>query len=365
MKVQERLSPKYVYLSSLVAVYVLYVFVLYGFIRGNFGATFSPVAPDSTMYICRALDFANLNQGSINEIMSQITSYFRNQVEESLSCGPVPLLYQSRILLPFLISLFTAFGSFWTLFLPTILLALGSIFLWWKLTNSYVAHLGTLGIILGTAPWLSPHFGGHVFLVMTEGPLIFLSLCVLVSAKLRVHNSFYFLLLFISSTLGIINRQSWPIIATFLGISIVLRFNIVRKLLVTLVFCSTIIWCFIQNTLLTNSISESINFSKFLDIGYGIRMGIVGDVTHLFQFIDIPGMIVVFCMGIIFFKVRKIEYLVASALLLFVSLYSQGGIYLYDGTFSQNWRYYVTNGFFAIFSFLQYLQSRARISVSR
>jgi hypothetical protein len=92
-------------------------------------------------------------------------------------------------------------------------------------------------------------------------------------------------------------------------------------------------------------------------------MGIVGDVTHLFQFIDIPGMIVVFCMGIVFFKVRKFEYLVASALLLFVSLYSQGGIYLYDGTFSQNWRYYVTNGFFTIFSLLQYLQSRTRMSV--
>jgi hypothetical protein len=361
MKIQERISFKYIYLSSLLAVYFLYVFALYGFIRGNYGPTFSPVTPDSPQYICRGLQFANLDADSVSRFMSQITVHFRGPSDADLSCGPVSLLYQSRFLLPFLISLFTVFGNFWVLFLPTLLLALGSIFLWWKLTNSDVARLGFLGIIVGIAPWLSPHFGGHVFLVMTEGPLIFLLLCILVSTKIRTHNTLYFFTLFIFSVLGTLNRQSWPIFATFLGFSIVTRFKITKKLRVFFVFFATMIWCFFQSALLTDSISESISFSKLPDIAYGIGMGLLGDIVHLFQLVDLPGMIVVLSMAIIFFKVRNLEYLFASALLLAVSLYAQGGIYLYDKTFSQNWRYYVPNAFFAVFSFLSYLQTRKRV----
>jgi hypothetical protein len=356
MRIFDRISVKFAYLFLLVFVFLFYVVLLYGLIRGNYGPTFSPLQPDSTQYICRGIEMARTLPTKANTILAQLTNEFRSPSDAALTCGPTSLLYESRVLLPFLISLTTIFDNLWLLFLPTLIFAGGSLFLWWKLTERYVIAWGVPGIIVGIAPWLSPHFGGHVFLVLTEGPLIFLLLSILFCTNKHITNSVYFIILFLISCLGILNRQSWPILAIFLAYSLIAHFDIKKNLKIFFVFLATFIYCFIQNTMLTNSISQSIDPSNASAALYGVIMGLFGDSVHVFKFVDLPGILVLCIMGIVFLKVRDFKVQIASVLLFLVSLYSQGAIYLFDNSFSQNWRYYLPNSLFAIYVYLIHTQ---------
>ena len=351
MRFLDRISLKHVYLISLSSVYVFYILGLYGLIRGNYGATFSPLQPDSTQYVCRGIQMANVDTQVANSLLAKLTNNFRNPSEVPLSCGAPSLLYESRVLLPFLISISTVFESLWALFIPTFAFAAASIIMWWKLTKSYVRSLSAL--LLAIAPWLSPHFGGHVFLVLTEGPLIFLMLSILILTNSRISNHVYFLLLLLTSCLGIVNRQSWPIFAIVLAFSVTTRFQVYKNVRILLVFITAFLYSFILNELLTNSISQSINPSKTPDAISGVFNGLAGDFVHVIQFVDLPGVLVLFIMGILLFKVHDFKVQITFLLLLLVSLYSQGAIYLYDNSFSQNWRYYLPNAFFAVFIYLR------------
>jgi hypothetical protein len=356
MRIFERISVKFAYSFFLVFIFLFYVVLLYGLIQGNYGPTFSPLQPDSTQYICRGIEMAKALSLNTNSILAQLSSEFRSPADAVLTCGPTSLLYESRVLLPFLISLTTLFDNLWLLFLPTLIFAGGSLFLWWKLTERYVMGWGVPGIIVGVAPWLSPHFGGHVFLVLTEGPLVFLLLSILICTNKHIMSPVYFLVLFVISCLGVLNRQSWPILAIFLAYSLVTRFDIKKNLKILLVFLASFIFCFIQNNLLTNSISQSIDPFNAPAAFYGILMGLLGDFIHVLRFVDLPGILVLCIMGMVFLKVRDLKVQIASVLLLLVSLYSQGAIYLFDSSFSQNWRYYLPNGFFAIYVYLIHTQ---------
>ena len=145
----------------------------------------------------RGLTLANIDSSPLESLMSKLTKSFRSSSEAQLSCGPPSVLYQSRILLPFLIALTSIFENIWALFLPTLFFAAGSIILWWKLTRHFVSDNKVSGLLVGIAPWLSPHFGGHVFLVLTEGPLIFLLLMILILTKSSIENFQYCLSMFI------------------------------------------------------------------------------------------------------------------------------------------------------------------------
>jgi hypothetical protein len=120
-----------------------------------------------------------------------------------------------------------------------------------------------------------------------------------------------------------------------------------------MVFITAFLYSFILNELLTNSISQSINPSKTPDAISGVFNGLAGDFVHVIQFVDLPGVLVLFIMGILLFKVHDFKVQITFLLLLLVSLYSQGAIYLYDNSFSQNWRYYLPNAFFAVFIYLR------------
>ena len=338
------------YLYLLLSIFSVLTIALYWLIRGKLGVTFSPVQPDSATYICRGLEFARLDHAEKERILGFINSHFRPTSDWIENCGEVPSHYQARILLPALIAIFSLAKLPFLIVLPTVLFALFSILIWWEMTRKQMSKSNFL-VLLGVAPWISPHFGGHAFLVLTEGPLMFFLLCILVSEKIQ-NRSLYFFSLTTCLVLGITNRQSWPILAVFVAYALSSKFKLVKPIQFFFLYPAILGIAACLNLTMPSSPSYSIAISDIKYAIWGLANGLTGDATHVIKFLDLPGLIVLFTMVFVIIKYRRLDVLLPSLLLLSISLYSIGGVYLFDGSYSQNWRYFLPNGFFAIYILL-------------
>lgn len=351
-KVFRDIGAQKAYGFSMLAIFIINTSLLYLAIGGRMGATFSPVQPDSVLYICRGLELGNLSSAQISHLIDSLNANFRSPESLIQACGEMPDHLKSRFLLPFLIALFSLTNNAWFLVLPTILISACAHFLWWKITRASVEVHGVIGLLIGLSPWLSPHFGGHVSLVLTEGPLLLILLAILYLKQSNIEIRLYLLLTLCCVILGILNRQSWPILAIFVAYSITSRLGITSKLRSIQVYFFSTLVSFVLGSALTKSTSYSIAPNQLDEALIGVAKGILGDLIHLLKFLDLPGAIVIIAMIFLIAKNYQFLTLLPNVALLIVSIYSQGGIYLFDGSFSQNWRYYMPNGFFAIYILL-------------
>jgi hypothetical protein len=331
---------------------------LYWIIRGKYGATFSPLQPDSSLYVCRGLKISGLDEKSRSLVLDQVTRIFRGQSSGTISCGELPSHYQSRILLPFLMSIFAHTGIGFLLAFPTLAISLGTILVWWRLTYPLLKNFISIGLCLALAPWMSPHFGGHAFLMLTEGPLLLITLSIVWLGESKFSHNYYWPILTILAALGIINRQSWPILGVVAGYSILRKWKLSSRKLTVLIFSVSTLCAGIFAGILTHERNRSISYSQYDDALSGIIKGIAGDFSHTVKFVDIPGVIVLISMLAIFLIKGAFQEKLASLLLLGVTLYSVGGVYLDDGSYSQNWRYFLINGFLSIYFLIATISGR-------
>ena len=341
------------YFVSLIGIFFTFVSMLYLLVRGNFGVTFSPVQPDSAYYLCRGLEFGRLDFTEKFKFLNFINEKFRPQSDVITDCGGVPIHYQARILLPALIAAVSQFKVPVLVLAPTLAFAFGSILVWWCLTRRYVELASPFVLLLALAPWLSPHFGGHVYLVLTEGPLLFTLVLILLVSGIGLRKDFVVITLILLLVLGISNRQSWPILAIFVGYSISMIFQVSKFHRLIALYFSTLILSAIVNLIMPPSPSAFISPRKFPEAFQGVIKGLMGDVLHLIKFLDLPGLIVLSAITITLCKGFSLQSRMPTLLLLMISLYSIGGVYLFDGSYSQNWRYFLPNGFLAIFILLK------------
>jgi hypothetical protein len=320
------------------AVQAIVVWLLYFVVKGNFGRTLSPVQPDSLLYICKGLNGANLNPNEVSKILEKLDLYFRISTSSELQCGPIPGSFSGRLALSFLIGIFALTGVWWAVLIPTILISMLCVYVWWLLTREWVISRGLPGILLGILPWTSPHLGFYVSLVLTEGPLILTILLLLLQIRKAQNNSWYWLALPITISAGLVVRQSWPIFAIILATALttLARSSIQR---IVLFLLGLIVIASLSR--LTPQLSQTnIDFLNVSGGITGLLLGLRHDFLHIIEFIDLPAVVLV-CLLI--FKGRRklssVQKITAIGLMLF-SGFTCYAVYLGDGSYGQNWRYF-------------------------
>lgn len=326
------------YLLALITVQSVVISTLYLVIRGKFGRTLSPIQPDSLLYICKGLKSSNLSPAVVDSFLSMINKYFDISTGSNLECGTAPGSYSGRVVLPTLIGIFAKTGVWWSVFLPSIIISLLVVITWWFLTKEWVSTHGISGLLVGLLPWLSPHIGFYVSLVLTEGPLILLILILLLELKrVQTDPKFWFT---IPPTIiaGLYVRQSWPIFALILGagVSSFAKSKLTRFGFYSLSFMSVAIF-----SLTIPQLNDTqINFFN-VKVGFtGLIKGVSHDFWHLFQFGDLPALTLLL---LLLFKRpvlhSGLQRLTVLGLFLF-SCFTCYSVYLGDGSYGQNWRYF-------------------------
>jgi hypothetical protein len=333
-----KISVSNCYLVVLLTVQAVVISLLFFVIKGNFGRTLSPVQPDSLLYICKGLSGGNLEPHQVSEILKNLNLYFQISTRSELQCGPTPGSFSGRLVLSFLIGIFAITGAWWAVLIPTILISNLCVYIWWLLTKEWVASRGKPGILLGILPWASPHIGFYVSLVLTEGPLILAVLLLLLQIRKAQTNSWYWLAVPITIAFGLMVRQSWPIFAIILATAL--------TTLVKSIFQKTVVFSlgFIATasiSTLTPQLSETqIDFLNFRSGISGLLLGIRHDFLHIFEFIDLPAVALLYLL--IFNGRRKlssVQKITAIGLMSFSS-FTCYAVYLGDGSYGQNWRYF-------------------------
>ena len=333
-----RISVSKSYLFILLAVQVVVVWLLYFVVKGNLGRTLSPVQPDSLLYICKGLNGANLDPSEVSKILEKLNIYFRISTSSELQCGPIPGSFSGRLVLSFLIGILALTGIWWAMLIPTILISFLCVYIWWLLTKEWVNSRGLSGILLGVLPWTSPHLGLYVSLVLTEGPLILTILLLLLQIRKAQTNSWYWLTALIPIFIGLLVRQSWPIFAIILAAALTpLATSIFKRIVVF----SLGFFAIATISTLTPQLSETkIDFLNVSGGIYGLILGLRHDFLHIFEFIDLPALVL---MCLLIFKGRRklssFQKTTVIGLMLF-SGFTCYAVYLGDGSYGQNWRYF-------------------------
>jgi hypothetical protein len=322
----------------LLIVQAVVIWLLYFVVKGNLGRTLSPVQPDSLLYICKGLNGANLNQTEVSEILNKLDLYFRISTSNELLCGPIPGSFSGRLALSFLIGIFALTGAWWAVLFPTILVSFSCVYVWWLLTREWVSSRGIPGILLGVLPWTSPHLGFYVSLVLTEGPLILVILLLLLQIRKAQANSLNWLAVPLIISIGLTVRQSWPIFAIILATALT---TLVKSSLQRVVVFSLASVAIASLSTLTPQLSETrIDFLNIRDGISGLFLGLRHDFLHIFEFADVPAVVLV-CLLI--FKGRRklssVQKITVLALMCF-SAFTCYAVYLGDGSYGQNWRYF-------------------------
>ena len=334
------------YLFLLVVTQVIAFFILYFKIRGNYGATLSPIQPDSTRYICKGLLGSGLSDEQVDSQLRKLDEFFGTG---ELDCIGGPDFYNSRLLLPMLISLVANFNIWWLIFLPTLLFHTISIILWYQMTKSWVLQRNLLGTLIALLPWLSPSILGHSLLVLTEGPLVTFSLIIIYLSISKLRSLPFLSFLVASVGGGLITRQSWVIFAILFCYAIVKRYNLTSYILQFSLFLISLTSFGLFNKFILHDPGYSSALS-ILDIKIleGIKLGLTHDILNSLRHFDLMGLIVVFILLVYpVFKRNYQEFLLLAGLN-FYSLILIGLVYTEEGVYGQNWRYFLPATFISV-----------------
>jgi hypothetical protein len=304
-----------------------------------------------------ALNMFNASDAKIAEALLNIEKHFYN-VDFDLACSPeITPPYRVRLLLPFLMGLTSLIGPWWTLFIPSVLIYLAIGFLTWNLVKQIPnPNWKVKGLAL--LPFLSPHIGWFLANVMTEGPVVLTSMGILsvLYSRRKFSRAFLTIGVMLLAILCLISKQSWPIVMILLAISFQSIYPNLKK------------WnTYVLGFLASISISELIkviaqdiygnDFGKWNDTAVfldpanaltGVAKGLSHDMLHLFEFADVFGLVgISLAVAFVFGHRLNIHYRVLLLICFAWGFATVGSVYLADGSYGQNWRFFVFANFLA------------------
>jgi hypothetical protein len=305
-----------------------------------------------------ALNMFNASDAKIAEALLNIEKHFYN-VDFDLACSPeITPPYRVRLLLPFLMGLASLIGPWWTLFIPSVLIYLAIGFLTWNLVKQIPnPNWKVKGLAL--LPFLSPHIGWFLANIMTEGPVILACLGIL-SLLYSSRKTSKVLLIFgvlLLAVLCLLSKQSWPIVMIFLAISFQRIYPEVK--MVITYFLGLIISISVSELIkaLARHIYGS-DFGKWSDTAIfldpenalvGVVKGLSHDFLHLFEFADFFGLVgISVAVAVTFTRHINVHFRTLLLVCFGWGCATVGSVYLADGSFGQNWRFFVFANFLAI-----------------
>jgi hypothetical protein len=151
-------------------------------------------------------------------------------------------------------------------------------------------------------------------------------------------NSLNWLAVPLTISVGLTVRQSWPIFAIILATALttLAKSSLQRVLVFSLAFIAIA-----SLSTLTPQLSETkIDFLNVSDGISGLFLGLRHDFLHIFEFADVPA-VVLMCL-LIFKGRRKLSSVQKTTALglMFFSGFTCYAVYLGDGSYGQNWRYF-------------------------
>jgi hypothetical protein len=340
------------------SVQFLTIFLLYFFLPGRYPVTLTAFQPDSINSVCMAFNMFNASDARIEQVLLNIEEHFYNS-NWNLACSTeITPPYRVRLLLPFLMGLTSLVGPWWTLFIPSILIYFAIGFLTWNLVKSTPnPNWKIKGLAL--LPFLSPHIGWFLANIMTEGPVVLACLGILHLLYSRRKSSRVFLTagVLLLTFLCLLSKQSWPIAMILLAISFQSIYPEISK---SITYALGFIVSFSISEII-KSIARGIygrDFGKWDDVAIfldptnalvGITKGLKHDLLHLFEFADIFGLVgISLAVAFIFAKRIDIHFRVLLLICFAWGFATVGSVYLADGSFGQNWRFFVFANFLAV-----------------
>ena len=327
---------------------ILTILLLYVILPGHVDSKRTAFQPDSINSLCMSFEIVKTNPDRASMLLYQSQNYFKNQNSCPASITPP---YRTRLLLPLLIGLFSRFVPWWSFTLPSILAFLLIGILYFRLTRQYLSGSRWSWLHLAL-PFLSLHISGFFADIMTEG-LVTLFLFAMAFFWLSEKRSSVIFTSMSSLLLGvaaIFTKQVWPIvIAVWIVIiwqratTTRLRFVLSAAAALTGYSLSYLVQV-IGGNLYGSDFGPWNEFSvlkhPFLAL-HGVFLGISHDFINSIKFFDPAFFIILYCTYLLF-RSKKVSGPIK--MLMTVSLLwgfaSVGGVYLADGSYGQNWRFF-------------------------
>jgi multisubunit Na+/H+ antiporter MnhG subunit len=341
----------------ILAVQIFTIFLLYFFLPGRVPVTLTAFQPDSINSVCMAFNMFNANDAKIAEALLNIEKHFY-KVDFDLACSPeITPPYRVRLLLPFLMGLTSLIGPWWTLFIPSVLMYLGIGFLTWNLVKQIPKpNWKVKGLAL--LPFLSPHIGWFLANIMTEGPVVLgcMGILSLLYSRRKSSNTSLTIGVLLLAVLCLLSKQSWPIVMILLAISLQRIYPELKKVIT-----------YFLGLFISISVSELIkalarhiygsDFGKWNDTAIfldpenaliGVAKGLSHDFLHLFEFADVFGLVgISLAVAFVFSHQMNVHFRFLLLICFAWGFATVGSVYLADGSYGQNWRFFVFANFLA------------------
>lgn len=327
---------------------LLAVLALYAVLPGHVNTERTAFQPDSINSVCMSFKSLKTNPEQAALVLQGIQNYFKTQTSCSDSITPP---YRTRLLLPILIGIFSKLGRWWTVMLPSIFIFFGVGFLYCRLTNQYSLS-DRFQLLLLLLPFLSLHIGWFFADIMTEGlvTLFLLGMAFFWLSEKRTSVIFTSVSSFLLGTGAIFTKQVWPIvIAVWIVIiwqrAVTTRLRLALSATATITgYCLSYLVQVIGGNLYGSDSGPwnqlSVLKHPFLAL-HGITLGISHDFMNSIKFFDPAFFIILYCTYLLF-RSKKVSGPIK--MLMTVSLLwgfgAVGEVYLADGSYGQNWRFF-------------------------
>ena len=304
--------------------------------------------PDSINSVCMGLKMTNVSNLEIKQIQDGIRKYFNTDITCPYSITPP---YRTRLFLPLTIGVFSKLGYWWAFMLPSIFIFLGVGFLYYRLIKEY-SKSGRWSWMLLTVPFFSLHVSWFFADIMTEGlvSLFLFGMAFFWLGKKTYSNTITSLGSLLLGAGAIFTKQVWPIvIAVWIVIiwqrAATTRFRLVMSAAaaITGYFLSYLAQV-IGGNLYGSDFGPWNQFSVLkhpFSAMHGVILGLTHDFINSIKFFDPAFFIILYCTYLLF---RSNKVSGPIKMLMTVSLLwgfgSVAEVYLADGSYGQNWRFF-------------------------
>lgn len=329
-------------------------FVILYFIIGNrFGTERSPLQPDSWIYLCRAIDFSGINENDTYRLLSELSARLGDGSMKPPECGDTPVAYKGRILLPILLVPFIAIGQWWLIGFPNLLAVLVLVKIWFLMMNSgdFITFRSAIFLFL---PLVSIQIFPQMLLVLSDTfTVLGFFLAILLSR--RMTNSIAVIpLVMLVEALMMLSRQSWPFFVAcniYISLFLARQISVRQRLLFLAPFISfPLFWGQFWDGEASSSFMASVNLRDYFS---GIMQGLGKDFIDTLKYLDFGTLVIVLVLLFNLLRIQKLkeDFLLLS--LIAVSLAIQGRVFVADGSFGQNWRYWLIPLMYSQWLFLE------------
>jgi hypothetical protein len=327
---------------------LLPVLALYAVLPGHVDTKRTAFQPDSINSVCMSFKFAHSNPEQVVFVLQNIQNYFKTQNSCPESITPP---YRTRLLLPILIGEFSKLGYWWAFMLPNIFIFFGVGLLYYRLITQS-SQSDRFPLLLLLLPFLSPHVSWFFANIMTEGfaALFLFGMAFFWLSERRYSIIFTSLSSLLLGAGAIFTKQVWPIVIA-VWIVIIWQRAATTRLRLVLSAAAAITGYYLSY--LAQVIGGNLYGSDFrpwnqfsvlkhpFSAMHGVVLGLTHDFINSIKFFDPAFFIILYCTYLLF-RSKKVSgpikmFMTVSLLWGFGSV---GEVYLADGSYGQNWRFF-------------------------